>query len=42
MAEVYWNDGSRLKDCGFDYVYDKEGLYDALSNGNLDQIKKYI
>lgn len=42
MAEVYWNDGDDLKNLGFDYVYDKEGLYDALAYGNLDGIRNYI
>ncbi|CAL5983236.1 Alpha_amylase catalytic region [Hexamita inflata] len=42
MAEVYWGYGDALIHLGFDYVYDKEGLYDKLSAGNLDDIKSYI
>ncbi|CAL6035862.1 Alpha_amylase catalytic region [Hexamita inflata] len=42
MAEVYWGYGDTLINLGFDYVYDKEGLYDKLSAGNLDDIKNYI
>ncbi|CAL5983072.1 Alpha_amylase catalytic region [Hexamita inflata] len=42
MAEVYWGYGDTLINLGFDYVYDKEGLYDKLSGRNLDDIKNYI
>ena len=42
MAEVYWNDGDKLISLGFDYVYDKEGLYDTLRSGHLDNIRSYI
>lgn len=42
MAEVYWNDGDKLMSLGFDYVYDKEGLYDTLRSGHLDNIRNYI
>ena len=42
MAEVYWNDGDDLKAQGFDFVYDKEGLYDTLSEGNLEHVRNYI
>eukprot|EP00768_Dysnectes_brevis_P002888 gnl/Dysnectes_brevis/2107_a2444_2013.p1 GENE.gnl/Dysnectes_brevis/2107_a2444_2013~~gnl/Dysnectes_brevis/2107_a2444_2013.p1 ORF type:complete len:508 (+),score=96.26 gnl/Dysnectes_brevis/2107_a2444_2013:49-1572(+) len=42
MAEVYWGYGDTLHDLGFDYVYDKEGLYDTLSGGWLDSIRSYI
>ncbi|GIQ83045.1 glycoside hydrolase, family 13 [Kipferlia bialata] len=42
MAEVYWGLGQDLLDTGFDYVYDKEGLYDTLSGEYLDNIRNYI
>ncbi len=42
MAEQYWGNGPRLNDLGFDYVYDKEGLYDTVSNLNSGNEGQYI
>lgn len=42
MAESYWNDGDDLLSLGFDYVYDKDGLYDVITSRNLDNIRGYI
>lgn len=42
MAEVYWNDGDDLINVGFDYVYDKEGLYDTITGKDVNSIKNYI
>ncbi|CAL6067307.1 Alpha_amylase catalytic region [Hexamita inflata] len=43
VAEVYNEQlGDTLKQIGFDYLYDKVGLYDKLSAGNIDDIKNYI
>jgi hypothetical protein len=42
LAEVYWGLASTLLAQGFDYAYDKEGLYDALRGGNLDAIRSRI
>lgn len=42
MAETYWNANQTLLDQGFDYCYDKEGLYDALSSKSASNVKSYI
>ncbi|KAA6379635.1 MAG: putative alpha amylase, catalytic subfamily protein [Streblomastix strix] len=42
MAECYRNKEQTLLNLGFDYVYDKDGLYNRLADGNLDNIRGYI
>lgn len=43
MGEVYW-DGmpARLHSLGFDWLYDKDGLYNLEVDGNLDNLRSYI
>lgn len=42
MAEVYWGKEKDLLNLGFDFMYDKDGLYNRMVDGNLDEIRKYI
>ncbi|CAL6035770.1 Alpha_amylase catalytic region [Hexamita inflata] len=43
VAEVYdESQGDTLIGLGFDYLYDKVGLYDKLSAGNVEDVKNYI
>ncbi|KAG9395591.1 Alpha amylase, catalytic domain [Carpediemonas membranifera] len=42
MAEQYWGMGDKLLSLGFDYVYDKEGLYDTLSGLSGGDESSYI
>lgn len=42
MAEVYWGRETQLLKMGFDFMYDKDGLYNRLSDGNLDNLRGYI
>eukprot|EP00708_Paratrimastix_pyriformis_P002730 GAFH01001483.1.p2 GENE.GAFH01001483.1~~GAFH01001483.1.p2 ORF type:complete len:512 (-),score=112.45 GAFH01001483.1:67-1416(-) len=43
LAETYW-DGTveALHACGFDFLYDKDGLYNQLQSGYLDNLRGYI
>ncbi|KAH7815411.1 putative alpha amylase, catalytic subfamily protein [Monocercomonoides exilis] len=42
MAEVYWGRENQLLGMGFDWMYDKDGLYNRLTDGNLDNLRGYI
>ncbi len=41
MAEVYWDLEHELQVQGFDYTYD-QGLYDRLTNSEVDEIKSHL
>eukprot|EP00766_Chilomastix_caulleryi_P000224 gnl/Chilomastix_caulleri/1215.p1 GENE.gnl/Chilomastix_caulleri/1215~~gnl/Chilomastix_caulleri/1215.p1 ORF type:complete len:226 (+),score=77.88 gnl/Chilomastix_caulleri/1215:387-1064(+) len=42
MAETYWGVNQQLLNLGFDYCYDKEGLYDRLSSKNASSVVSYL
>eukprot|EP00771_Trimastix_marina_P003916 gnl/Trimastix_PCT/628.p1 GENE.gnl/Trimastix_PCT/628~~gnl/Trimastix_PCT/628.p1 ORF type:complete len:515 (-),score=115.72 gnl/Trimastix_PCT/628:655-2199(-) len=42
MAEVYWGLESKLRSLGFDFTYDKDGLYNRLVAKHLDNLRGYI
>ncbi|KAL0216508.1 hypothetical protein P9112_008692 [Eukaryota sp. TZLM1-RC] len=42
LAEQYWHLEERLLSLGFDSVYDKDGLYEHLKSGHLDNLRKLI
>jgi hypothetical protein len=42
LAEVYWGREQQLLDMGFDFMYDKDGLYNRLADGNLDNLRSYV
>ncbi|KAK2948701.1 putative Calcium/calmodulin-dependent protein kinase kinase 2 [Blattamonas nauphoetae] len=42
MAEVYWGMERELLGYGFDYVYDKDGLYNTLVTFHMDNIRGYV
>lgn len=41
LAEVYWNCEGPIQSLGFQFTYDK-GLYDALRDGNIAEIKSRL
>ena len=41
LAEAYWGTEGRLRDLGFDFIYDK-GLYDALRDNNINEVRQSL
>ncbi|KAL0233105.1 hypothetical protein GEMRC1_011850 [Eukaryota sp. GEM-RC1] len=42
LAEQYWYKEEELLGLGFDSVYDKDGMYEALKSGDLDNIRGLV